>query len=134
MRALSLWQPWASLIADGRKKIETRHWPLYYRGPLAIHAAMKVDEDACYEFGYSPSNIVRGAIVCIVNVDDCVQFPNDKATPDAYGDFTDGRYGFMLTRREVFDPPIPAKGHQGIWYWQCPAQGQETNDAKQERP
>ena len=37
MRALSLWQPWASLIFDGRKKIETRHWEMLYRGPLAIH-------------------------------------------------------------------------------------------------
>jgi hypothetical protein len=25
MRALSLWQPWASLIAQGIKRIETRH-------------------------------------------------------------------------------------------------------------
>ena len=96
------------------QEIETRHWPIQYRGPMAIHAAMKVDEGACYEFGYSPSNIVRGAVVCIVNVDDCVRFPSEKAPEDAYGDFSEGRYGFLLTLREVFNPPIPAKGHQGI--------------------
>ena len=118
MLALSLWQPWASLIADGRKKIETRHWPLHYRGPLAIHAAMKVEKEACYEFGYSPESIVRGAIVCIVNVDDCVRFPNPKAPPDPYGDFYEGRYGFLLTLREVFEHPIPAKGKQGLWNWE----------------
>jgi activating signal cointegrator 1 len=120
MRALSLWQPWASLIADGRKKIETRHWEMLYRGPLAIHAAMKVDEDACYEFGYSPRKIIRGAVVCIVNVDNCVRLPHPLAPPDDYGDFYEGRFGILITLREVFNPPIPAKGHQGIWNWEKP--------------
>lgn len=39
MRAISLWQPWASAIALGSKRIETRSWSTSYRGPLAIHAA-----------------------------------------------------------------------------------------------
>ncbi len=39
MKALSLHQPWASLIAIGAKRVETRHWTTSYRGPLAIHAA-----------------------------------------------------------------------------------------------
>lgn len=41
MKCLSLWQPWATLIAIGAKSIETRSWPTKYRGPLAIHAAKK---------------------------------------------------------------------------------------------
>lgn len=39
--ALSLWEPWASLMAVGAKSIETRHWPTQYRGPLLIHAAKR---------------------------------------------------------------------------------------------
>ena len=39
IKALSLWQPWASAIAVGAKRIETRHWKTDYRGPLLIHAA-----------------------------------------------------------------------------------------------
>lgn len=39
MRALSLTQPWATLVAIGAKKIETRSWKTSYRGPIAIHAA-----------------------------------------------------------------------------------------------
>ncbi len=39
MKALSLTQPWATLVAIGAKRIETRSWPTKYRGPLAIHAA-----------------------------------------------------------------------------------------------
>ena len=36
MKALTVYQPWASLIALGEKKIETRSWPTNYRGPLAL--------------------------------------------------------------------------------------------------
>lgn len=39
IKALTLWQPWASAVAVGAKCIETRSWSTNYRGPLAIHAA-----------------------------------------------------------------------------------------------
>ena len=38
MKAITVLQPWASLIACGAKKIETRSWATSYRGPIAIHA------------------------------------------------------------------------------------------------
>jgi len=41
MKAITLWQPWASLIALGEKTIETRSWSTKYRGPLAIHAGLR---------------------------------------------------------------------------------------------
>lgn len=46
MKAITIWQPWASLIALGAKQIyvkrfETRSWATSYRGPIAIHAAKK---------------------------------------------------------------------------------------------
>lgn len=46
MKALTLTQPWASLVALGAKKIETRSWKTAYRGPLAIHAAKGFPKDA----------------------------------------------------------------------------------------
>lgn len=39
MKAITLTQPWATLVAIGAKRIETRSWATAYRGPLAIHAA-----------------------------------------------------------------------------------------------
>jgi activating signal cointegrator 1 len=39
MKALSFTQPWATLVAIGAKKIETRSWDTRYRGPLAIHSS-----------------------------------------------------------------------------------------------
>jgi hypothetical protein len=48
MKAISLWQPWASLIACGAKPFETRHWapPRELIGQtIAIHAAKKIDRE-----------------------------------------------------------------------------------------
>lgn len=42
MKALTLWQPWATLVAMEVKHIETRCWSTKYRGELAIHAAAKI--------------------------------------------------------------------------------------------
>jgi len=39
MKAITVWQPWASLWACGAKQFETRPWATKYRGPIAIHAA-----------------------------------------------------------------------------------------------
>src|ERR1700741_488756 len=36
IKALSIKQPWANLVASGKKTVETRLWPTDYRGPLLI--------------------------------------------------------------------------------------------------
>ena len=45
MKALTILQPWASLIQIGAKRIETRSWTSTYRGPLAIHAGKGATTD-----------------------------------------------------------------------------------------
>ena len=52
MKALTLHQPWASLIAMGAKTIETRSWSTKYRGPIAIHAAK-----ACATGDFGPYSV-----------------------------------------------------------------------------
>lgn len=47
MKAVTIIQPWATLIALGFKTLETRSWATKHRGPLAIHAGQKVDKEAC---------------------------------------------------------------------------------------
>ena len=49
MKAITLWQPWASLLACGAKKYETRSWTTKYRGEIAIHAAKKPIEKTLNE-------------------------------------------------------------------------------------
>ena len=48
MKALTLSQPWATLVAIGAKHIETRSWYTRYRGPLAIHVAKGFSKEAQY--------------------------------------------------------------------------------------
>ncbi len=48
MKAITIRQPWAHLIATGDKLYETRSWKTEYRGPIAIHAAKMVDQSVCY--------------------------------------------------------------------------------------
>ena len=63
MRAISLHQPWASAVALGSKRVETRHWPTDYRGPLAIHAAKRRVVDELIRLGayWSWQGAMRGA-------------------------------------------------------------------------
>src|SRR5438270_7339154 len=42
VKAITLWEPWATAMRLMLKKIETRHWQTGYRGPLAIHAAARL--------------------------------------------------------------------------------------------
>jgi hypothetical protein len=126
MKAISLWQPWASLMADGRKEWETRHWkgPDFLIGQrLAVHAAMKVDRDACLDFGYDPKTIPRGVILSTHLLVRYMQFTaqNIKLIRDRYGDFEPGRWGWKLPLCRKFLYPIETKGHQGIWDWEHPA-------------
>lgn len=117
MRALTLIQPWASLVAEGRKTVETRSWPTSVRGRIAIHAGKKVDKNACKKFGYEASNIITSAIIATVALVDCVQFPHPDIQPDKYGDFSSGRYGFVLKSIKREFPPKHIKGHLGFWEW-----------------
>jgi hypothetical protein len=91
MKALSLWQPWASAMAVGAKTIETRSWGTSYRGPLAIHAAKRCIKDelidvqsswgwcgALYDLGVRMGQVERlwdllpfGAIIAIAYLDAC---------------------------------------------------------------
>ncbi len=88
MKALSLWQPWASAIATGAKRIETRSWPTSYRGPLAIHAAKRCVKSELVELDTDPNwaaalrwnpkierlpweRLPFGAIVCVAELVDC---------------------------------------------------------------
>jgi hypothetical protein len=114
IKALTLIQPWATLIADGRKLIETRSWSTDYRGLLAIHAGKKLDREAAERFGYDPDALPRGQIVALAELWECVCFPSDLAPPDPYGDFAAGRFGFLLRNvREARSSSLP--GRLGLW-------------------
>lgn len=133
MKALTLTQPWATLVALGEKKIETRSWRTSYRGPLAIHAAMGFPgwaKSQCFmpPFSYvlsrhdlSPDALPLGRVLCTLSLEDCVEtraldLDQIGESEQAFGNFDWGRFAWMLglvTR--VFNPGIYAKGKLGLW-------------------
>lgn len=134
MRGLTLWQPWASLVAIGAKTYETRSWKTDYRGPLAIHAAKRAIElplhgptraamlDELESAGIQLSDLPLGAFVATCWLIDC--FPVEDLWPELheleneqhFGNWSAGRFAWALTDVRSLDPPIPARGAQSLWY------------------
>lgn len=128
MKVLSIKEPFATLIKEKQKSIETRSWKTNYRGKLYIHASlkkvskkdmqrkevMKLIEDK--EFSY-------GQIICKCNLVDCIYMSNEyiekvkKENPQEYicGEYKVGRYAWIVEDVEPLDKNIPAKGMLGIW-------------------
>src|SRR4051812_32132027 len=71
---LSIRQPWAELILLGRKTIEVRTWATKHRGPLWLHAAQRVEERACKTNRVALPGLVRGALVGVAEVRECIEF------------------------------------------------------------
>lgn len=137
MKTLTLTQPWASLVAIGTKRIETRSWGTGYRGPLAIHAAKNFPREAANlcagdpfraalqsAFGpdFYPTDLPAGAIIAITHLVDCVLMTPDwiAAVSDperSFGDYQPGRFGWLLGQVERLAEPIPTRGSLGLWWW-----------------
>ena len=130
MKAISLWQPWATLLASGVKRYETRSWPTSHRGIIAIHAGKKWDDEILREClsgplaaalcaaDVEPASLPRGAFVGVAEVVACV--PTGGAVQpcgleEAVGDWTPGRFVWDCNNAVLFAEPIPARGFQGIW-------------------
>jgi hypothetical protein len=144
MKTISLLQPWASLVATGAKKIETRSWPTKYRGLLAIHASKGWGPDqsvllSCWEIqgglaplvgmpldfkgkswhGVKEEHLPRGFIIATCILVDCIRTDDltqaQIGTDRPFGDFSLGRFAWLLEDVKVLPEPIPAKGKLGLW-------------------
>jgi hypothetical protein len=145
MKAISLWQPWASAMAIGAKKIETRCWSTKYRGPLAIHAAKRYNKSEMKRLLTSHwiwKNIFHvkgedvptadeimcalpfGKIIAIVDLDYCLATDSiwDAPALNAYdgrerglGDYSFGRFAWITSNLRQFHKPIAWKGSQGFF-------------------
>lgn len=130
MRALTLSQPWATAIALGVKHVETRSWRTTYRGPLLIHAAQNFPKDArdfareAVTAGHLPATLPFSAIVARCSlleilptedvIDELARIHAD-GLERLYGDYTPGRWAWLLTHVEPLPEPIPARGALGLW-------------------
>lgn len=142
MKAITILQPWASLVACGEKKIETRSWATRYRGEIAIHAAAKHTrlqfKDPYHDIlskyyklhvSYKEDEIPYGSLIAIADLVDCAPFTsgvisgqdtillNGEEVPEnekLFGNCILGNWGWLLENiRQV--NPFPIKGQQRIW-------------------
>lgn len=137
MKALSLWEPWATLVVIGAKRIETRSWSTDYRGALLIHAAGKVSKpqiEICHEEPFRTflraNGIQRwqdfklGCVIGSVDLINCLQIVEPSyAVPDvsvapppepelSFGIYKPGRYAYGLANHQRFAEPIKHRGLQ----------------------
>lgn len=132
MMALSIRQPWASLILKAHKDIENRCWPTKVRGRILIHAAKGMTraehEDALEfavdairddprnvgagrtvtlrELGFAFDDLQRGGIIGSAEIVDCVR---KSDSPWFVGEF-----GFVLRDPQPL-PFVPWKGQLGFF-------------------
>lgn len=138
MKAITIKQPWATLIALGEKKFETRSWQTKYRGPIAIHAGKAIDKEACKDreiaaalnkHGIIISDLPTGSVVAIGELSGCYKVIEDfgdsaytngpviRSNEYPFGDYTEGRYAWKLERIKALDEPVKAKGQLSLWNW-----------------
>lgn len=151
MKTISLTQPWASLVALGEKRIETRSWATRYRGPLAIHASATLPKAAkvlllCTPFhevltrrghaishmlmappkGVVPHDLPLGAVIATAKLVTCIRLEDDLTVRDtlalsearheqSFGDYSPGRFAWVLRDVVALPEPIPARGALGLW-------------------
>ena len=142
IRVLTLYQPWATFVINGLKKIETRPKPTSFRGTYLIHAAKKwtiAQERLCYDPFYRECLVSCGVILNddskflkkqmnlgkalgTVSVSGCVQITfkilkDMKLTHQEYelGNFNITRWAWFLSNQKVLKNPFDYKGMQGYY-------------------
>jgi hypothetical protein len=126
MKAISLWQPWATLWVLQIKKYETRSWPFPLKcyGPIAIHAAKKKINLSDYRFykklkddGFDFDSLQYGCLIgtCIKIVPHYISGPQEDEKEDMLGDWSIGRYYWEAVEMVPLKIPIPYRGSQGIF-------------------
>lgn len=132
MKALSLWQPWASLIAVGAKRVETRAWPApdWLIGQrIAIHAAKRDTElwtcvrDPFKQYLPEPDSLPLGYVIATARLSRCTVMTEASIAvlaqehPDehAFGLYEPGRYAWVLADVEPLAVPVAVRGRQKVF-------------------
>ena len=122
MKALTVKEPWASLIINGYKEYEFRSWKTNYRGRILIHAGLTLEKDAFKNFKDYNLNYGKGEIIGEATLTDCIlvtdKLEDDlyKLNPLVYAKSKHSRvYAWKLEDIKVYNRRIPSKGRLGLW-------------------
>lgn len=129
--ALSLDQPWASLVATprpddpsiGLKEYETRSWSTPYRGDILLHATQTIPEgiarrlaDELHAAGTLPAILPRGCFLAVARILEI--YPTEKAVEwisereYSFGDYRPGRFAWRLGKLRPLAAPLEGRGYQ----------------------
>lgn len=144
MKALTLHEPWAALVAYGWKEVETRAWYTGYRGPLAIHASTRKPDPTeqsrltfiLANLGQQLPPIASGAVVAICWLAACLPAPLSPMKAGSlkpafvpkhgwdlereFGNYEGGRWAWILRDVQRLEHMSPARGYQKLWRWKSP--------------
>jgi hypothetical protein len=133
MKAISIHQPWATLVVRGAKRYETRPWRSRYAGPLAVHASHKLTPqglELCLrrdvrqrllDFGIEgPDDLPLGVVLGTVQLRRCLRSEEvDVEAIDQWerqlGDFSPGRWLWLLSAATCWEQPLPCRGWPGLF-------------------
>lgn len=135
---LTLTQPWASLVMLGAKQYETRGWRTNYRGQLLIHAAKgmpKYCKELLREEPFASAlrpwlathgdDMALGKIIGVVDVVDCrsttllLKQGSISKMEEEFGDYSERRFGWLLSHPKIWNEFIPARGSLGLWKYKA---------------
>ncbi len=133
MKALTVYQPYASAIVAGLKLYETRSRRTSIRGRVAVHAG-KASLNRATRTLFAKAfwkllgavsgkiDLPMGAVVGTVEIVDCLPveavIPTLTERERVLGDYSPGRWAWVLKNPVMFHTPIPARGKQGWWNWE----------------
>ncbi len=115
MKCLSVCQPFAELIVNGKKTIELRKWNTKFRGEFLVHAPQKIRLDDCKRLKIKTKMTV-GAIIGKVELVDVKEYESstqikiDSKKHLALNDISENKYGFILQNPKELKIPIPCSG------------------------
>jgi len=127
-RAISLTQPWATLMAIDAKSVETRGWSTNFRGWVAIHSSKRFPMECralCYRMPFAkalaeynkPEDLPLGQIIAVAEIIGCRRTEHAKVAEQerAFGDYSPGRYAIFTVGVRRLKTPITIKGALSIW-------------------
>ena len=121
MKALTVKQPWATLISEGIKKYEFRSWKTNYRGKILIHAGAGIDKEKLKEFKKLNLDYPKKRIVAVAEIEDCLELTdelNDKIIKEkniAQGNKKRTGYAWKLKNIKKINNSKEINGKLGLW-------------------
>ena len=119
MKALTIKEPYATLIAKNIKKYEFRSWNTKYRGDILIHAANTLYPiSKNFDYNYRPGEFVALAkIKDVIKLDEKTGKSIRSENPKIYGYHEDG-YAWVLDDIKPINNSAKIKGKLGLWNYE----------------